>query len=86
MASSFKVGDRVRFKNLGRFKRRPLFPPPVTDGPHVYEGNLGTVVFIPSEEQIAVRPDGKLHAHGENAGWVFRPEELEIVEDEGSKT
>jgi hypothetical protein len=82
--SQFKVGDRVRFKNLGRFKRRPLFPPPAQGGPYANEGELGTVVFIPDAERIAVRPDGKLHAHGENAGWVFRPEELEIVTDEGA--
>ncbi len=79
---TFQVGDRVQFKNLGRFKRRPVFPPPVNGSPYVNEGDLGTVVFIPNEQQIAVRPDGKLHAHGENAGWVFRPEELEIVASE----
>ncbi len=78
--SQFKVGDRVRFKNLGRFHRRPLFPPPAEGGPYANEGETGTVVFVPDEERIAVRPDGKLHAHGEMAGWVFRPEELEIVE------
>ncbi len=78
--NQFKVGDRVRFKNLGRFHRRALFPPPEQGGPHVNEGEVGTVVFIPNEQQIAVRPDGKQHAHGENAGWVFRPEELEIAE------
>jgi len=47
--------------------------------PHAYEGELGTVVFIPYEDRIAVRPDGKLHPHGERAGWVFRPEELELL-------
>lgn len=76
---TFKVGDRVRFINLGKFKRRPLFPPPAVGGPHAYEGELGTVVYIPDETHIAVRPDGKEHAHGKEAGWVFRPEELEIV-------
>ncbi len=80
--AAFKVGDRVRFKNLGRFKRRPVFPPPVDGDPYVYEGSTGTVVYIPNEQQISVRPDGKLHAHGENAGWVFRPEELDIVAGE----
>ena len=77
--ASFKVGDRVRFTNLGRFKRRPVFPPPVEGGSYVKEGDLGTIVFMPSENQIAVRPDGKTHAHGEMAGWIFRPEELELV-------
>jgi hypothetical protein len=79
MMDAFKIGDRVRFKNLGRFHRRAVFPPPAQGGPYVNEGEVGTVVFIPNEEQIAVRPDGKLHAHGENAGWVFRPQELEII-------
>lgn len=78
---TFKVGDRVRFKNLGKFKRRPLFPPPAVGTPHTYEGELGTVVYIPDAERIAVRPDGKEHAHGTEAGWVFRPEELDIVTD-----
>ncbi len=77
---SFQVGNRVRFKNLGKFKRRPLFPPPAVGTPHTYEGELGTVVHIPDAERIAVRPDGKEHAHGAQAGWVFRPEELEIVD------
>lgn len=77
--ANFKVGDRVRFKNLGRFKRRPLFPPPAEGGPYVAEGETGTVVFMPSAEQIAVRPDGKTHAHGEQAGWIFRPEELDVI-------
>ncbi len=81
--TAFKVGDRVRFKNLGRFHRRAVFPPPAGGDPYVKEGDLGTVVFIPNEQQIAVRPDGKVHAHGENAGWVFRPEELELVEHGG---
>lgn len=76
----FKVGDRVRFKNLGKFKRRPLFPPPEVGGPYANEGDVGTVVFIPEPDKIAVRPDGKVHAHGENAGWVFRPEELELLQ------
>lgn len=76
---AFQVGNRVRFKNLGKFKRRPLFPPPIIGTPYVYEGDLGTVVFIPDAERVAVRPDGKEHAHGPEAGWVFRPEELEIV-------
>ncbi len=78
---TFQVGDRVRFKNLGKFKRRPLFPPPALGTPHTYEGELGTVVYIPDAERIAVRPDGKEHAHGRDAGWVFRPEEFEIVTD-----
>lgn len=78
---AFKVGDRVRFMNLGKFKRRPLFPPPAVGSPHTYEGDLGTVVYIPEADKIAVRPDGKEHAHGAQAGWVFRPEELEIVND-----
>lgn len=78
---SFQVGDRVRFKNLGKFKRRPLFPPPAVGTPHSYEGELGTVVYIPDAERIAVRPDGKEHAHGAQAGWVFRPEELDVVTD-----
>jgi hypothetical protein len=78
---AFKVGDRVRFMNLGKFKRRPLFPPPAVGTPHTYEGDLGTVVYIPEADKIAVRPDGKEHAHGAQAGWVFRPEELEIVND-----
>lgn len=77
---SFKVGDRVRFKSLGKFKRRPLFPPPAVGTPHSYEGELGTVVYIPDAERIAVRPDGKEHAHGAQAGWVFRPEELDVVD------
>ena len=76
---AFQVGDRVRFMNLGKFKRRPLFPPPAVGTPHTYEGELGTVVFIPEADKIAVRPDGKEHAHGAQAGWVFRPEELEII-------
>ncbi len=80
--SAFQVGARVRFKNLGRFHRRAVFPPPVQGTPYVNEGDLGTVVFIPNEQQIAVRPDGKFHAHGEKAGWVFRPEELELVTGE----
>ena len=79
--AGFSVGDRVRFKNLGRFHRRAVFPPPAQGSPYVNEEDLGTVVFVPNDEQIAVRPDGKLHAHGENAGWVFRPEELERVEE-----
>ena len=79
--AAFRVGDRVRFKNLGRFHRRALFPPPVEGGTYANEGDLGTVVFVPNEQQIAVRPDGKTHAHGEQAGWVFRPEELERVEE-----
>ncbi len=79
---TFKVGDRVRFKNLGKFKRRPLFPPPAIGTPHSYEGELGTVVYIPEADKIAVRPDGKEHAHGAQAGWVFRPEELDVVEGE----
>ncbi len=78
--AAFQIGDRVRFKNLGRFHRRAVFPPPEQGSAYVNEGDIGTVVFIPNEQQIAVRPDGKLHAHGEKAGWVFRPEELEIVE------
>lgn len=78
---AFQVGDRVRFKNLGKFKRRPLFPPPAVGTPHTYEGELGTVVYIPDETRIAVRPDGKEHAHGAQAGWVFRPEELDVVTD-----
>ncbi len=78
--AAFKVGDRVKFKNLGRFHHRPLFPHPAQGGPYANEGELGTVVFIPDAEKIAVRPDGKVHAHGEQAGWVFRPEELELVE------
>jgi hypothetical protein len=77
----FKVGDRVRFKNLGKFKRRPLFPPPAVGAPQVYEGELGTIVFIPDVQKIAVRPDDKEHAHGHEAGWVFRPEELDIVNE-----
>ena len=77
---SFQIGNRVRFKNLGKFKRRPLFPPPAVGTPHTYEGEMGTVVHIPDAERIAVRPDGKEHAHGAQAGWVFRPEELEIVD------
>ncbi len=83
---TFKVGDRVRFKNLGRFHRRAVVPPPAQADPYVKEGDLGTVVFVPNEQQVAVRPDGKLHAHGENAGWVFRPEELELVESETQAT
>lgn len=79
---AFKVGDRVRFINLGKFKRRPLFPPPAVGTPHTYEGELGTVVYMPEADKIAVRPDGKEHAHGAQAGWVFRPEELEIVIDQ----
>ncbi len=79
--SKFKVGDRVRFQNLGRTRRRAVFPPPAQGSPWVNEGDVGTVVFVPDEQRIAVRPDGKLHAHGENAGWVFRPEELEIIEE-----
>lgn len=79
---TFKVGDRVRFKNLGKFKRRPLFPPPAVGAPHAYEGGLGTVVFIPDAEKIAVRPDDTEHAHGAQAGWVFRPEELDQVDKE----
>ncbi|MCC7161425.1 MAG: hypothetical protein IT331_02945 [Anaerolineae bacterium] len=79
---AFKVGDRVRFMNLGKFKRRPLFPPPAVGTPHTYEGELGTVVYVPEADKIAVRPDGKEHAHGAQAGWVFRPEELEIVTDQ----
>ncbi len=78
--ANFKVGDRVRFKNLGRFHRRAVFPPPAEGNPYVNEGDTGTVVFIPNEGQIAVRPDGKMHAHGEQAGWVFRSEELEPAE------
>lgn len=78
---AFQIGNRVRFKNLGKFKRRPLFPPPAVGTPHTYEGELGTVVHIPDAEKIAVRPDGKEHAHGNAAGWVFRPEELELVEE-----
>ena len=78
---AFKVGDRVRFMNLGKFKRRPLFPPPAVGSPHTYEGDLGTVVYIPEADKIAVRPDGKEHAHGAQAGWVFRPEELEIINE-----
>ncbi len=78
--AGFSVGDRVRFKNLGRFHRRALFPPPAEGDLYVKEGETGTVVFIPNDQQIAVRPEGKLHAHGENAGWVFRPEELERIE------
>jgi hypothetical protein len=74
---AFKIGDRVRFKNLGKFKRRALFPPPAVGAPQTYEGELGTVVHIADETRIAVRPDGKEHAHGREAGWVFRPEELE---------
>lgn len=77
---SFQIGNRVRFKNLGKFKRRPLFPPPAVGTPHTYEGEMGTVVHIPDAERIAVRPDGKEHAHGAQAGWVFRPDELEIVD------
>ncbi len=76
----FQIGDRVRFKNLGKFKRRPLFPPPAVGAPQTYEGELGTVVHIPDAERIAVRPDGKEHAHGHAAGWVFRPEELELAD------
>lgn len=79
----FQIGDRVRFKNLGKFKRRPLFPPPAVGTPHANEGELGTVVHIPDGERVAVRPDGKEHAHGHDAGWVFRPEELEKV-DQGN--
>jgi hypothetical protein len=79
---TFKIGDRVRFKNLGKFKRRPLFPPPAVGTPHSYEGETGTVVHIPDAERIAVRPDGKEHAHGHAAGWVFRPDELEPVDGE----
>lgn len=75
----FKIDDRVRFKNFGKFKRRPLFPPPEVGTPHAYEGELGTVVFVPDEDRIAVRPDGRLHPHGERTGWVFRPEELELL-------
>lgn len=78
---AFQVGNRVRFQNLGKFKRRPLFPPPAVGTPHVYEGELGTVVYMPDAEKIAVRPDGKEHAHGTQAGWVFRPEELEVVSE-----
>ena len=78
---AFKVGDRVRFMNLGKFKRRPLFPPPAVGSPHTYEGDLGTVVYIPEADKIAVRPDGKEHAHGAQAGWVCRPEELEIINE-----
>jgi hypothetical protein len=78
---AFKIGDRVKFINLGKFKRRPLFPPPAIGKVHTYEGELGTVVHIPDPERIAVRPDGKEHAHGHEAGWVFRPEELELVEE-----
>ncbi len=78
---AFQVGERVRFKNLGRFHRRPVFPPPLEGDPYVHEGELGTIVFIPNDQQVAVRPDGKTHAHGENAGWVFRPEELEPVQE-----
>ncbi len=75
----FKLGDRVRFKNLGRTRRRAVFPPPAEGSPWVNEGDVGVVVFIPDDQHIAVRPEGKLHAHGENAGWVFRPEELELI-------
>ncbi len=78
--SEFKVGDRVRFRNRGRTHRRAVFPPPAEGTPWVNEGDSGTVVFIPDDQRLAVRPDGKLHAHGENAGWVFRPEELEVIE------
>ncbi len=81
--AAFQIGDRVKFKTLGRTHRRAVFPPPAQGSPYVNEGDLGTVVFIPNEQQIAVRPDGKLHAHGENAGWVFRPEELERAQDGG---
>ncbi len=76
---AFQIGDRVRFINLGKFKRRPLFPPPAVGAPQTNEGELGTVVYIPDEARISVRPDGREHAHGAQAGWVFRPEELEIV-------
>jgi hypothetical protein len=77
----FNVDDRVRFKNLGKFKRRPLFPPPVTGSPHAYEGELGTVVFVPDPDRIAVRPDGREHPHGEGSGWVFPGYELELATD-----
>ena len=82
--AGFQVGDRVRFKNLGRTHRRAVFPPPAQGTPWVNEGDVGTVVYIPEPERVAVRPDGKLHAHGENAGWVFRPEELEPLRGEGT--
>ena len=80
--AAFNIGDRVRFKNLGRTHRRAVFPPPASGSPYVNEGDEGTVVYLPDEGRVAVRPDGKLHAHGENAGWVFRPEELEIISAE----
>jgi len=79
---SFNIDDPVRFRNLGKFKRRPLFPPPAVGAPHAYEGELGTVVFIPDVDRIAVRPDGRVHSHGERAGWVFRGDELELATDD----
>jgi hypothetical protein len=84
--SVFKVGDRVRFKNLGRTHRRAVFPPPADGSPYVNEGDLGTVVFVPDEERAAVRPDGKLHAHGEAAGWLFRTEELDLIPGDTEKS
>jgi hypothetical protein len=79
---NFHIDDRVRFRNFGKFKRRPLFPPPVVGSPHAYEGDLGTVVFLPDSDRVAVRPDGRVHPHGEMAGWVFRDTELELAEED----
>ncbi len=82
----FNIDDRVQFQNLGKFKRRPLFPPPEVGTPHVYEGDLGTVVWLSDGNAttstiISVRPDGKLHPHGERAGWGFRIDELRHVRE-----
>jgi hypothetical protein len=73
--STFKIGDRVRIKALGRFGPSP------TQG--LFVGNTGTV--------LALRPNGLLGIevdNGEGPGlgpwhdgyWGFLPSALELID------
>jgi hypothetical protein len=77
----FNIGDRVRFKNFGKFKSRDLFPPPSEGSTRVHEGDLGTVVWTRDERTIYVRPDNREHIEGPQSGWAFRAGELEAIDE-----
>jgi len=67
----FKVGDRVQFARLGKFKNRTLLPPPAEGSGRVYEGDLATVVDTAEPRYPTVLPDGRRHSQGDGAGWRF---------------
>ena len=70
---AFKIGDRVRFINLGKFKRRPLFPPPAVGTPHTYEGDLGPWCTSPTRSALPYVPMAKNTRMARQRAGCFAP-------------